>query len=345
MKIVIFAGGKGTRLWPLSRSSFPKQFLSFGEGISLLQKTILRFLTGHGADSLIIVTNEPCAALVESQCLELDPSGKITILVEPCSRSTAPALCLALRFLEENGRLEPGECVLAAPSDALFFPEEDFLAVVSLARQGAEKGFLSIFGTVPTRPETGYGYLQIGDEVEGGFYVEKFVEKPPEARAEELIRAGGVLWNLGHILFDPELFWKELKRYSPEIAILKDLSFQKALEMMPELPSRTLDEGLLEKSSLVIGYPVHCFWSDIGSWDNVYEVLSKDEQGNVKRGSVLEKDSKNCLLLSEKRLIVAIGLEDLFVVETKDAILIGRRGTSQRVKELCSLPETDEALC
>ena len=175
--------------------------------------------------------------------------------------------------------------------------------------------------------------------------MERFIEKPQEEKAKELILKDQVFWNLGHLLFHPEVFWKEMKSYCPEVALLKELSFLEALQALKRLPNKTLDEGLLEKSGLVIGYPVDCFWSDIGSWDNVYEVLSKDERGNVKRGAVLETDSKNCLFLSEKRLITAIGLEDLFVIETKDAILIAKRGTSQRVKEFAPMSEKEALPC
>lgn len=339
MKIVILAGGRGTRLWPLSRSNFPKQFLSFGEGISLLQKTILRFLERYGASSIVVVTSCELKKQVEAQIEEIDPSGHISVVIEPFSKSTAPALCLAVRFLEETHKLEPGECILAAPSDGLFSPEHPFLEVLPLAEKGARKGFFSLLGKIPTRVETGYGYIKLGEAKEEGFCVEAFLEKPSAEKAEDLISSKKVLWNLGHLLFLPEVFWKELETHAPHLFTLKDLSYEEIKEMLKDMDPLSLEQGILEKSSSLLGYPLDSSWSDIGSWDNVYEIFSKDDRGNVKRGNIIERECKNSLFMSEKRSVVAIGVEDVFLIETEENILLLKKGESQKVKEIASISE------
>lgn len=333
MKVIILAGGRGTRLWPLSQDFFPKQLLSFGDTYSLLQKTILRFLPLYGASSLLIVTSKECEALVKKQCLELSKTEKIPVLVEPCSKSTAPSLALAVRFLEEAGKLEEGECILSVPSDCLFSSDLPFLNTVAIGQDRAKKGEIVVFGVVPTRPETGYGYLCLGPSYREGFTVRQFVEKPSKIVAEQLVASKDVLWSIGHLLFSVDTFWQEMKIHCLEIASFQHSSFQECLEKIKEVPSISIDYALLEKSQRLVAFQVFSSWLDVGSWDSVYESLEKDESGNVKRGPVFEEESKNCLFLSEKRPFLAIGLEDLLVVDTSEGLLLVKRGYSQKVKQ------------
>lgn len=333
MKIIILAGGRGTRLWPLSQDSFPKQLLSFGDTYSLLQKTILRFLPLYGPSSILVITNKECASFVQKQCLEIEETGKISILVEPYSRSTAPALALGIRFLEEQDRLEKGECILSVPSDCLFSSDRSFLETLQSAEVFAKNGNISVFGVVPTRPETGYGYLCLEPSDEKVFSVRQFIEKPSKAFAAQLLSSEFILWSIGHLLFSAQTFWKEISQYFPKIASLQQLSFQSCLKRMEELPSISIDYALLEKSRNLVAFQVFSSWLDVGSWDSVYESLEKDVQGNVKKGLVEEQESKNCLFLSEKKRMVAVGLEDLLVVNTEEGLLLVKRGYSQKVKQ------------
>ena len=336
MKIVILAGGKGTRLWPLSRNSFPKQLLCLGDQSSFLQKTILRFLGTYGPENIVVVTNADCHSLVRAQCLALDPKEGISILVESYSRGTAPALALALCFFQKQN-VNPLEPILLVPSDGLISSPQEFLNSLFLASKPAEEGALVLFGAVPSRAESGYGYIEIGQENKGLYEVARFIEKPSLDVAEILFQDRHVLWNTGHLLLNSKVFWEEMALYSPEIAYLQNLSLTEAKEQVKDLLEISLDYALLEKSQKTYVSKLEGAWSDIGSWDSVYEVFEKDERGNVRIGNVVDIDSKNCLFIGEKRLISSIGLEDLFVIETGDSIFIGKKGESQKVKELTSL--------
>ena len=336
MKIVILAGGKGTRLWPLSRNSFPKQLLCLGDQSSFLQKTLLRFLGTYGPENLIVVTNADCFSLVRAQCLALDPKGSISILVESYSRGTALALAQALCFLKEKN-VSPLEPILLVPSDGLIASPQEFLVSLFLATKSAEEGALVLFGAVPSRAEIGYGYIEIGEERNGLFEVVRFIEKPSLDVAEILFQDRCVLWNTGHLLLNSKTFWEEMSLYSPEIACLQNVSLEEMKERSKGFAETSLDYALLEKSQKIHVSKLEGSWSDIGSWDSVYEVFEKDEKGNVRIGNVVDIDSRNCLFIGEKRLISSIGLEDLFVIETGDSIFIGKKGESQKVKDLTSL--------
>ena len=336
MKVVILAGGKGTRLWPLSRNSFPKQLLCLGDQSSFLQKTILRFLGTYGPENIVVVTNADCFSLVRAQCLELDPKGAISILVESYSRGTSPALALALCFLQER-KTDPLEPILLVPSDGLISLPQQFLDSLSLVKKSVVESSLVLFGAVPSRAESGYGYIEIGEEDDGLSVVTRFIEKPSLTVAEILFQDRRVLWNTGHLLLCTKVFWEEMSLYRPEIAYLQGMSLEEAKIQVKHLMEISLDYALLENSQRVYVSKMKGAWSDIGSWDSVYEVFEKDARGNVRIGNVVDIDSKNCLFIGEKRLISSIGLEDLFVIETGDSIFIGKKGESQRVKELSSL--------
>ncbi len=330
MKVVILAGGSGTRLWPYSRNNFPKQFLHFGEEYSLLQKTIRRFLPIAKPSEMLIVTNQDYFHHVKTQVGELDPELAQQILVEPERKNTAPAIALAYAYLADRMKCDPSETFLVSSSDHLISPEDRFLEAVQQADLLARKGRHVIFGIRPHKPETGYGYI-LADKSGN---VQRFVEKPDYALAQQYLLSGDYLWNSGIFLFQMELFQKELGAYCPEIESKLHAGFEQAMQHFSEMPEISIDYALMEKSKRVSVLPLDLTWSDVGSWDSVYDAFEKDSNQNVKVGNVMDIDTKNCLIMGGKRLISTIGLEDLLVVETDDALLIGKKGESQRVKQL-----------
>lgn len=329
MKIVILAGGSGTRLWPVSRRSFPKQFLHFGDGLSLLQKTVKRFLGTFLPRDFIILTNQEYYHLVKSQVGEISKELESAILVEPEKKNTAPAIALAVKYMEEFMQLADDECFLVAASDHVISPEKTFLEAVRQAEILAQKRQHVVFGIRPHKPETGYGYIKAkGEEVE------KYVEKPDLATAQRFVMSGNYLWNSGTFVFHMGTFVEEITKHSPEIGEKLKLSFKQMVSQFSEMPDISIDYALFEKATPTAVIPLDLAWSDVGSWDSVYELLGKDHDQNVKIGNVHTIDTKNCLIHGGKRLISTIGLEEIFVIETEDALFVGKKGESQRVKEL-----------
>ncbi len=335
MKCVILAGGSGTRLWPYSRNSFPKQFMHFGDGESLLQKTVKRFYPSIAPGNIVVVTNQDYYHLVKNQLSTIDPLSEIHILVEPEKKNTAPAICLALKYLQDVLEVKNHETILISSSDHIIAPEKTFLAAVSKGEEIAQRGHHVIFGIRPNKPETGYGYIQSKETKEEGVcQVEQFVEKPDYEKARSYLLSGDYLWNSGIFLFQMETFLKDIAAFCPEITSLSTGSFKEMVSRFSEMPDISIDCALMEQTKNTMVIPLDVSWSDVGSWDSVYELLGKDSHQNVKVGNILDIDTKNCLIMGDKRLISTIGVEDLLVIETEDAIFIGKKGESQRVKSL-----------
>ncbi|MBY0529290.1 MAG: mannose-1-phosphate guanylyltransferase/mannose-6-phosphate isomerase [Rhabdochlamydiaceae bacterium] len=335
MKVIILAGGSGTRLWPFSRRSFPKQFLHFGDGQSLLQKTAHRFLQKVPAEDVLIVTNQDYFHLVKSQLSTVHPDLEKQIIVEPEAKNTAPAICLAVSYLLDILHVDSEECILVSSSDHLISPEHTFLAALDEAARVANEGRHVIFGIRPHQPEIGYGYIKIEPKEKSSILpVEAFVEKPNYSTAQEYVLSGNYLWNSGIFMFKIATFLKEMQQFCPEISEKCQDSFPHTVSQFSDMPNISIDYALMERSTHSMVMPLDVSWSDVGSWDSVYDVLEKDSNQNVKMGNICDLDTKNCLIMGGTRLISTIGLEDLLIIETEDALFIGKKGESQRVKNL-----------
>jgi mannose-1-phosphate guanylyltransferase/mannose-6-phosphate isomerase len=339
---VILAGGSGSRLWPLSRQNLPKQFLSLDGNASLLQTTINRLSPVIEAKNVLIVTQEAHAkgeayhALLPYQTL-----------FEPVARNTAPAIALAAARLMADGA-DPIMVVL--PADHIIKDEVRFREHLNIAIAAAESGKLITFGIRPTRPDTGFGYVKAHRGVTPEVYeVDRFTEKPDAVTAERFLKEGDYYWNSGMFVWRASVILAEIRQHLPavdkviQIIIAESRSpgefqqatFQQAVEKhFSAMPSISIDYGVLEKSSRVSLVPCDIGWNDVGSWQAVHEIAAKDENGNALQGNVIALDCKNSLIRAEKRLVAVIGVEDLCVIETADAVLISKSDQSQRVREV-----------
>lgn len=335
MKIVILAGGSGTRLWPLSRDAFPKQFLKIDDEWSLLQKTILRFYEREAPQDILIVTNPECLHLVKSQAKAIHPSLENRVVVEPVRKNTGPAILYAVKYLTDVEGVGLDEPILFTPSDQIIEPQEKFAVLVKEAEALAKNDVIVTFGIVPNKPETGYGYLEVALEEATGIYTAvQFVEKPSFEVAEKYLEAGNYLWNSGMFAFNAKTLFREIASHTPELKEAAELSFEELQNQFGELTPISIDYAVMERSKNIVVVPLPLTWTDLGSWDSVFDALEKDSNHNVKVGNVHSIDTTNSLIYGGKRLISTIGLDDVIIVETDDALFLGKKGESQKVKEL-----------
>ena len=334
---VILAGGSGSRLWPLSRQQLPKQFLALDGDVTLLQTTINRLSPTISTDNVLIVTQEAHAKGEAYHALLPYQS-----LFEPIGRNTAPAIALAAAYLTANGA-DPVMVVL--PADHIIKDEVRFRAHLDIAIQAAESGKLVTFGIQPTSPDTGFGYIKAHRADDAQVYaVDRFTEKPDLATAERFLKDGNYYWNSGMFVWRASVILAEIQRHLPEVykvmqTILSEsgagIDFQQAVEKhFAAMPSISIDYGVLEKSDRVSLIPCDIGWNDVGSWHAVHEISAKDENGNALQGNVIAIGCNNNLIRAEKRLVAAIGVEDLCIIETADAVLISKSDQTQRVREV-----------
>lgn len=337
------AGGSGSRLWPMSRAHFPKQFLKLVGDNTMLQETILR-LTAIEHTAICLICNQEHRFLVAEQLRKanIPHSG---IILEPFGRNTAPAVALSAIHSMKDGE-DPILFVLA--SDHLIQDNVSFINSVSKGIQFAEKGKLVTFGIVPTKPETGYGYIRRGLSIDNdaGYAVDAFVEKPDIDTATNYLLDGGYYWNSGMFMFKASRYIAELQQFYPEIyAAVKasydgarnDLDFIRIDEdAFYSCPDDSIDYAVMEKTTDSVVVPMDAGWSDVGSWSSLWEVSEKDPEGNVLRGDILVDKSEGCYINAPERLVAAIGLQDLIIVDTKDALLVAHRDQVQDVKNIVS---------
>ncbi len=333
MKLIILAGGGGTRLFPLSRTCLPKQFLKLGNSDSLLTQTVKRFLPLIKPSEIVVVTNKEYIHHVKTELATCGASGA-HILLEPVARNTAPAIALAARFCQEELGAAAEEVLFVTPADHIIQPIDKFIKNVRQAVDLADLGQVVTLGIKPDKPETGYGYIQAGEVLGTGYKVASFREKPDKDTAEQYLAAGNYYWNSGMFAFTTGCIMEEFREHAPEIYQLVSAPFTEVLNKFDNMPSISIDYAVAEKSSRVVMAPLTAYWNDIGSWDAIYDVLQKDHSGNAIQGDCLPIDCSNTLMLGRNRLIAGIGLEDVLVVETDDVIVVAKRGESQKVKDV-----------
>jgi len=333
MKVVIMAGGGGTRLFPLSRSAFPKQFLNLNGDLSLLAQTVKRFQPVVAAEDMLVVANAEHVHLVRNELATVQATGA-KILLEPVGRNTAPAIALAASYCKsELGALED-EVLFITPADHVIGDGEYFADMAVRGMELAGKGYLVTFGIKPVKPETGYGYIQIGQPLEHGYGVKAFKEKPDVKTAEAYVASGQYFWNSGMFAMSLGTLRQELALHAPEIYRIMDQSFDNVLEQFPEMPSISIDYAVAEKSERVAMLPFLGDWNDVGSWDAIYDLIDKDKNENAIIGDCVIEDCAKSLFMGQNRMIAAVGLEDVLVAETDDVILVAHRGKSQQVKSV-----------
>jgi mannose-1-phosphate guanylyltransferase len=347
---VIMAGGKGTRLWPLSRATAAKQFLTLiGDG-TLFQSTLERVNDRNIYEAPLVVTNEEFRFLVAEQARACGValSG---IVLEPLARNTAPALAAAARIVAD--RFGDDTMLLVLPSDHAIVMDDTYHASIRAAVTAAATGELVMFGITPTEPATGYGYIELGGHLEQGAYaVSRFVEKPNAAQAQTMIDAGSYCWNSGMFLFSAAAIIAELELYVPEVIIAADRAVEKATldfdfirldrEAFLQAPSISIDYAVMEKTVNAAVVPSSMQWSDLGSWDAVWKIGEADGDGNVVQGNVTLRNTTNSLIMSRNAHLAVQGMDGVAVIASEDAVLVGRLEDAQEVGNLVKILAADQ---
>jgi len=339
---VILSGGSGTRLWPLSRGIYPKQFLPLVSDKTMVQETVLRLKGIEGLQAPIAVCNEDHRFMMAEQLCRVDVHPECIIL-EPIGKNTAPAVTMAALAAKD-----PEDILLVLPADHVIENIAAFQEAVIKAGELAQQGFLVTFGIVPTAAETGYGYIKRSSEnIADAFKVAEFVEKPNAEVAQAYVDSGEYYWNSGMFAFKAGCYLEELEKFAPDMLAACRLAYSAAQidvdfvrldkELFAQCPSDSIDYAVMEKTDKAVVIPLDAHWNDVGSWSALWDVRTKDSRGNALSGDVLALDTENSFIHSENKLVAVIGVKDLVIVETDDAVMVAPKDRVQEVKEIVSV--------
>lgn len=332
MKIIILAGGGGTRLFPLSRDCYPKQFLHVIDNKSLLAQTIERFLGLVEAKDIIIVTNERYIFHVQAELKTIN-AQEAHIITEPMGKNTAPAIALAQSYCQDVLQCDDDEILFVSPSDHLIKPIDVFQDLIRNAQDVAKDNIVTL-GIKPTKPEIGYGYIEAEKNNNLAKKVISFKEKPNLNTAKKYIASGNYYWNGGMFMFSIATMQAELTKYMPAIIDITQNGYQYTVDNFVNMPDISIDYAVAEKSQKMMMIPMeNIYWNDIGSFDAIAEVLS-DEEKNVFKGDILAENCIDTMIIGDNRLIAGIDLENLMIIDTPDALLVAKKGESQKVKNI-----------
>ncbi len=351
---VILSGGSGTRLWPVSRKTHPKQFWPLLSENSMLQETCSRLEEYAGIQEPIIVCNEEHRFFVAHQ-LQNSALGNAAIILEPMGRNTAPAVAAAAFHALQNAPDGEDPVLLILPADHVIKDITRFHAALAKAGHLAQSGHLVTFGIVPTAAETGYGYIQGGnslDELPEAMRINRFVEKPDQETAKHYLNSGEYFWNSGMFIFRASTYLEALEQFAPEILTATRKAWEQSLtdadfirldkNAFSGCPSDSIDYAVMEHTGNGVVIPLDAGWSDVGSWSALWDIGDKDENKNVIVGDVLAQDSKGCYLRSDNRLLATVGIEDVMVIDTHDVVLVAHKSQVQKVKDLVNRLSTEQ---
>lgn len=347
---VILCGGSGSRLWPVSQISRPKQFLKLVSDKTMLQDTLTRALAVSGAppDRVISVTASALKEETSRQLGEIDAAAARHVLAEPFARNTAAAVAYAALYVRNI--FGPGAAMWVLPADHHVGDESSLEKALNFAKKTAQDGYIITFGVRPTRAETGYGYIHAGEPLHGNPHVlsvHEFAEKPDQSSAESYIASGKYLWNSGMFFFHAETVLRQYREYAPDILESVENSMDVDGALSPErykaVRAEPFDKAILEKSSSVAVAPCEPEWSDLGSWESIWEISGKDGDGNAVKGEVTCVQTRNCLIHSQKRLVACAGVQDIVVAETEGAILVADLKNGAIMRMLTEALKRDEA--